>query len=65
MIHLINQLSCCNNLQSINSNIFKDVLEDSELQEFAHEAAYEGFGWQDGNIRGIPSKFESRQQLVS
>jgi len=42
----------------------KDVLEDSELQEFAHEAAYEGFGWQDGNIRGIPSKFESRQQLI-
>ena len=39
-------------------------MEDSELQQFADESANLGFGWQDGNNRGIPSKFESRDELV-
>jgi len=43
----------------------KDVIEDSELQQFAHESAHLGFGWQDGNTRGIPSKFENRDELVN
>jgi len=43
----------------------KDVIEDSELQQFADESANLGFGWQDGNKRGIPSKFESRDELIN
>jgi len=43
----------------------KDVVEDSELQQFADESANLGFGWQDGNNRGIPSKFESRDELIN
>lgn len=42
----------------------KDVIEDEELQEFAHEVAHEGFGWEDKNLRGIPDKFTTREEVI-
>ena len=35
------------------------------MQSFANEVAHEGFGWEDGNTRGMPDKFETREKLVS
>merc|ERR1719376_298202 len=43
----------------------KDIVEDSELQEFAHESALFGFGWQDKNTRGVPSQFKTREELIN
>ena len=42
----------------------QDVLDDVEIQNFAHEMAHEAFGWEDGNFRGMPEKIETKQKLV-
>ena len=45
--------------------IFKDVKEDFEIQAWVHDIAHEGFGWFDGNTRGMPDKIDTFDQLVS
>nr|XP_018669787.2 arachidonate 5-lipoxygenase isoform X1 [Ciona intestinalis] len=42
----------------------KDIVNDYELQGWAHDVAVEGFGWQDGNTRGAPENIVSVEQLV-
>lgn len=42
----------------------EDVVNDTELQDFAHEMCWEGFAWEDKNTRGFPEKFTSIDQLV-
>lgn len=42
----------------------QDVVEDKEVQDWAYENAYEAFGWEDGNRRGVPDKFTSIEQLA-
>jgi len=43
----------------------KDILEDSEIQAFAYESAHLGFAWQDNNIRGVPTDFKTREELIN
>jgi len=45
-------------------NSDQDVLDDVEIQNFAHEMAHEAFGWEDGNFRGMPEKIETKQKLI-
>ena len=40
------------------------MIEDTEIQSFAHEMAHEAFGWEDGNFRGMPEKIETKETLV-
>jgi len=40
------------------------IAADQEIQAFANEMAIFGFGWEDGNFRGMPATFETRQQLI-
>jgi len=42
----------------------QDVIEDTEIQAFAHEMAHEAFGYDDGNFRGMPEKIETRDTLI-
>ena len=42
----------------------QDVVDDMEIQNFAHEMANEAFGWEDGNFRGMPEKIETKEKLV-
>jgi len=45
-------------------NSDQDVIEDTEIQSFAHEMAHEAFGWEDGNFRGMPEKIETKETLI-
>lgn len=42
----------------------EDVLADWEIQEWMHEIASEGFGWEDGNTHGFPNECTSLNQLI-
>jgi len=45
-------------------NSDQDVVDDVEIQHFAHEMANEAFGWEDGNFRGMPEKIETKEKLI-
>uniref|UniRef100_F7AWK4 Lipoxygenase domain-containing protein n=1 Tax=Ciona intestinalis TaxID=7719 RepID=F7AWK4_CIOIN len=42
----------------------KDIVDDYELQSFMFDTAHEGFGWQDNDLRGVPDKLNTRDELI-
>jgi len=41
----------------------QDVRDDEEVCDWMFDLTHEGIGWEDGNFRGIPEKFESISEL--
>lgn len=54
----------CSELLRVYYKCDEDIVNDTELQDFAHEMCFEGFAWEDKNTRGFPEKFTSVDQLV-
>jgi len=42
----------------------EDVLDDTEIQNFANDMAHNAYGWEDGNFRGMPEKIETKEKLI-
>jgi len=51
--------------KAFTGNFLQDVEGDYELQDWVRDVAEEGFGWQDGNKRGVPERLDSVEKLVS
>jgi len=40
----------------------EDVLDDTEIQNFANDMAHNAYGWEDGNFRGMPEKNRNQRK---